>query len=58
MTLLVSITAYLQAQVEPSAGKWKTWFISSERNIVYHLLSTKSEIEEVFALQKALDSSA
>ena len=58
ITLLVCITAYLQAQMEPAAGQWKTWFISSGKE--YRLSppsSSKSEIEEVLSVQKAMDSS-
>ena len=47
----------LQAQVEPEAGNWKTWFITSGKN--YRLpapSSFKNEIPEVLARQKNLDA--
>ena len=47
----------LQAQVEPGAGSWKTWFISSGKD--YRLpapSSYKNEIAEVLARQKNLDA--
>ena len=47
----------LQAQVEPAAGNWKTWFISSGKD--YRLpapTSYKNEIPEVLAKQKNLDA--
>jgi hypothetical protein len=45
------------AQTEPKAGNWKTWFIQSGKE--YRLiapLSFKDEITEVITKQKALDS--
>ena len=51
------IGAQLQAQVEPGAGNWKTWFITSGKN--YRLpapSSYKNEIAEVLARQKNLDA--
>lgn len=51
------ITAQLKAQVEPGAGNWKTWFISSGKD--YRLpapLSYKNEIAEVLDKQKNLDA--
>ncbi|HEY5968244.1 MAG TPA: vanadium-dependent haloperoxidase [Chitinophagaceae bacterium] len=47
----------LQAQVEPEAGNWKTWFITSGKD--YRLpapTSYKHEIPEVLAKQKNLDA--
>jgi len=47
----------LQAQVEPEAGNWKTWFITSGKD--YRLpapSSYKNEIPEVLARQKNLDA--
>jgi len=47
----------LQAQVEPEAGNWKTWFITSGKD--YRLptpSSYKNEISEVLARQKNLDA--
>ena len=51
------IVAQLQAHVEPVAGNWKTWFISSGKD--YRLpapSSYKNEIAEVLARQKNLDA--
>jgi membrane-associated phospholipid phosphatase len=48
---------HLMAQVEPNAGKWKTWFISSGKD--YRLpqpSSYKNEIGEVIAAQKDIDA--
>jgi membrane-associated phospholipid phosphatase len=47
----------LIAQVEPGAGKWKTWFISSGKE--YRLpapSSTKSEISKLIKIQEEMDS--
>jgi membrane-associated phospholipid phosphatase len=47
----------LNAQVEPSAGSWKTWFISSGK--AYRLPAPpayKQEIAEVISIQQGLDS--
>ena len=58
--IAVVLTAvYAQAQVEPEAGKWKTWFISSGKD--YRLGapgSYKNEIAEVLSRQQNLDSTA
>ncbi|HEX6847748.1 MAG TPA: phosphatase PAP2 family protein [Chitinophagaceae bacterium] len=56
--IIVTILAAAQigAQVEPSAGNWKTWFISSGKD--YRLpapSSYKNEIKEVIELQKNID---
>jgi len=51
------IVAQLQAQVEPGAGNWKTWFISSGKD--YRLpapSSYKNEIAEVISKQQNLDA--
>lgn len=51
------LTAPLRAQVEPSAGVWKTWFIPSGQ--AYRLApppADKKEAEEVIARQEELDS--
>jgi len=53
------IVAQLQAQVEPAAGTWKTWFITSGKD--YRLpapSSYKNEIAEVLAKQQNLDPAA
>ncbi len=47
----------LQAQVEPAAGSWKTWFITSAKD--YRLpapSSYKNEIAEVLSRQQNLDA--
>ena len=51
------IVAQLEAQVEPGAGTWKTWFISSAKD--YRLpapASYKNEIAGVLDKQKKLDA--
>ena len=53
------IVAQLQAQVEPAAGNWKTWFITSGKD--YRLpapSSYKNEIAEVLSRQQNLDAAA
>src|SRR5215203_5401200 len=54
-TLLLAVQG--RAQVEPKAGTWKTWFISSGK--AYRLpppASPKAEVAEVLSRQQALDS--
>ncbi len=54
--ILFTIFAKLNAQVEPGAGKWKTWFISSGKE--YRLAAPgpyKEEIDEVIRTQKNID---
>ncbi|HEY0066771.1 MAG TPA: phosphatase PAP2 family protein [Flavisolibacter sp.] len=56
-TVLFLTAVRLDAQVEPSAGSWKTWFISSGK--AYRLPpppSYKQEIAEVISIQQGLDS--
>src|SRR5215217_4050840 len=51
------MAAHLQAQVEPAAGNWKTWFITSGK--AYRLpppASYKDEIAQIIAAQQGLDS--
>src|SRR5687768_6183247 len=59
MVVIALITSQLQAQVEPAAGTWKTWFITSGKD---HRLpvpaSYKNEIAEVLAKQKNMDAAA
>ena len=53
----VLMATHLQAQPEPNAGNWKTWFITSDK--AYRLpppLSYKEEIAQVLSRQQALDS--
>ena len=60
LSILMIISAFavqLQAQVEPNAGSWKTWFISSGKE--YRLpapSSYKSEIATVIEKQKNIDA--
>ncbi|MFI5131803.1 MAG: phosphatase PAP2 family protein [Chitinophagales bacterium] len=61
LTVLVAIMAIavqLNAQLEPTAGTWKTWFISSGKDYRLNAPSSyKPEIAEVLAIQKNLDAS-
>jgi len=55
--VVLLMVAQLQAQVEPGAGNWKTWFITSGKD--YRLpapSSYKNEITEVLDKQKNLDA--
>ncbi|MBD0296209.1 MAG: phosphatase PAP2 family protein [Flavisolibacter sp.] len=60
VTILIAVlmtAAYAQAQLEPAAGKWKTWFITSGRD--YRLPappSYKEEMAQVLSRQQNLDS--
>jgi membrane-associated phospholipid phosphatase len=59
LVTLILITFHLQAQPEPAAASWKTWFITSARD--YRLPSPpsrKQEIDEVLSAQKNLDAAA
>lgn len=54
--MLFAISIQVQAQLEPGAGKWKTWFISSGKD--YKLTTPSSyqaEIAEVIAIQQKAD---
>jgi hypothetical protein len=60
LTLIIVVLltgTHLQAQLEPGAGNWKTWFISSGRD---HRLppppAYKNEIRQVLQAQQDLDS--
>lgn len=57
IVVILFVTAQLQAQVEPAAGTWKTWFITSGKA---HRLpapsSYKEEISQVLSRQQGLDS--
>jgi len=57
LIIVLLMVVQLQSQVEPEAGNWKTWFISSGKD---HRLpapsSYKNEIAEVLARQKNLDA--
>ena len=53
---LLAMTGQLQAQTEPKAGRWKTWFIPSGQS--YRLpapASYKEEIKQVLSQQQSLD---
>jgi membrane-associated phospholipid phosphatase len=57
LAVLLLWTAQLDAQVEPAAVNWKTWFISSGKD--YRLpapSSYKEEIAQVLSQQKDLDT--
>lgn len=61
LILLLYLFSFVNAiaQVEPRAGKWKTWFIASGAE--WRLpapASTNDEVEEVISIQKKLDSTA
>lgn len=56
IAVILTVTQ-LQAQVEPDAGNWKTWFITSGKD--YRLpapSSYKNEIAEVLSIQQNLDA--
>ena len=57
LVALFLMVTQLQAQVEPAAGNWKTWFIPSGKT--YRLpppASYKEEISQVLSQQKNLDA--
>ena len=57
LMILSILVVQLYAQVEPGAGNWKTWFISSGKD--YRLPSpppSKDEIAQVIDAQKKLDA--
>jgi hypothetical protein len=57
LTIVLLTIAYAKAQVEPSAGTWKTWFITSGKD--YRLpapSSYKNEVAEVISRQKNRDA--
>src|SRR6186997_2157081 len=57
LSIVLLMVVQLQAQVEPEAGNWKTWFITSGKD--YRLSapsSYKNEIPEVLARQRNLDT--
>ena len=54
--VILFLATNLGAQTEPSAGSWKTWFITSGKD--YRLpapVSFKDEIAQVLSIQKHLD---
>lgn len=63
LLLMLFTTALLvchcsHAQTEPTAGAWKTWFISSGKDYRLPAPSHKDETAQVIAAQKSLDSAA
>jgi membrane-associated phospholipid phosphatase len=57
LLVVVLIAAHVHAQVEPNAGHWKTWFITSGTD--YRLpspASYKKEIAEIISIQEKLDA--
>jgi membrane-associated phospholipid phosphatase len=57
LLFVACVTLQAAAQVEPNAGQWKTWFITSSKT--YRLPpppSHKEEIAQVLSAQSALDS--
>ena len=55
--LLVTMISHLQAQTEPAAGNWKTWFITSGKD--YRLpppSSYKEEVAQIISKQQHIDS--
>lgn len=59
LVISLFMTTDLAAQIEPAAGTWKTWFISSGKD--YRLpppSSAKDEIAEVLSKQSKIDDAA
>jgi membrane-associated phospholipid phosphatase len=59
LVAVLSMAAHLQAQMEPGAGNWKTWFITSGK--AWRLpapSSYKEEIAQVLSRQQALDTTS
>lgn len=59
MLIFSMISIHMHAQMEPAAGNWRTWFITSGKT--YRLASPGSlqkEISEVITAQRSLDSAA
>jgi hypothetical protein len=57
LVVVLSMAAQLQAQMEPNAGNWKTWFVTSGKD--YRLSpasSYKEEIAQVLSRQQKMDS--
>jgi membrane-associated phospholipid phosphatase len=57
LVVTIFLSAHLPAQVEPAAGNWKTWFITSAK--AYRLPpppSWKEEVGQVLSRQQELDS--
>src|SRR6476469_3456125 len=59
MLTVLMVGNHLHAQMEPAAGSWRTWFITSGK--AYRLAappSSQKEIAEVITAQQNIDSSA
>jgi membrane-associated phospholipid phosphatase len=60
LTVLLLAASYPFAQVEPNAGKWKTWFIGSGKDVRLPvppgLAATKQEIKTILSVQQQNDS--
>ncbi len=57
LAAMIFMATHLQAQIEPAAGNWKTWFITS--GMAWRLPpppSYKEEIAQVLSRQRDLDS--
>ena len=57
LALILFSSIRLLAQTEPSAGNWKTWFITSGKD--YRLPApapSKDEVATVLSIQKNLDA--
>jgi len=57
LVAVLGIATHLQAQVEPTAGQWKTWFIPSGK--AYRLpppAAPKAELAQVLDRQRELDA--
>lgn len=60
LIIMASISAAIQlaAQTEPTAGNWKTWFISSGKDYRLSAPATfKKDVAEVVAIQQKTDAS-
>src|SRR5688500_6100048 len=49
------VTSYVNAQVEPNAGNWKTWFGSGKANRLQQPPSSKDDLAQVLTAQRVLD---
>ena len=57
LTAISFIALHSYSQIEPEAGNWKTWFITSGKEYRLHApLSDREEIAEVLSKQQKLDS--
>lgn len=59
VVIILFISSKIEAQIEPTAGNWKTWFISSAKDLRISAASSfKNEIAEVIAVQKSIDAAS